>query len=102
MATSRTGTTKYLRNSARVKRQAQADGLTHCPAPGCGVLLNWDTPGLDNSAEADHIVEARHGIIDDSIENLRVWCRKSNRDRTWNKTKPKTPALSDFPTSRAW
>jgi len=99
MATSRTGTGNYLRNSARVKRQAQANGLTHCPAPGCGVLLNWDTPRLDESAETDHILEARHGG-GDNVENLRVWCRKSNRDR--NHSRPEMPGVDAFPVSRQW
>ena len=62
MATSRTGTTRYLRNRARVLRQAIADGLTHCPC-GCGRLLDYETPGLDNSAEVHHSlrVHLAHG-----------------------------------------
>ena len=66
MTTSRTGTAKYLRNSRRVKRQAQADGLTHCPGvtdTGCPYRheLDYNTPQLPNSAESDHITEHRDG-----------------------------------------
>ena len=69
--------------------------------PECGVLLNYDVSLLDESAEADHILEARHGGTDD-YENYRVICRQCNRDRTWNKPKLKPPGIGDFPVSRQW
>lgn len=102
MATSRTGTAKYLRNAGRVKRQAQRDGLTHCPgvdAP-CGVELDYATPLQPNSAESDHITEHKHGGSDD-LDNLRVICRTCNLGR--NARTPVTiSSADDFPTSRAW
>lgn len=104
MATSRTGTAKYLRNRARVLRQAQADGLTHCPGVDgrtCGVKLDYDTPLLPNSAETDHILEHRNGGTDD-IDNLRVICRADNLARNRTRTPAPVPAADDFPTSRAW
>jgi hypothetical protein len=109
VVTSRTGTAKYLRNSARVKRQARADGITHCPgytdARGahhpCGVELDYDVPLLPNSAETDHITEYRRGGTDDA-SNLRVLCRRQNSER--NRLKPVVPMPSpdDFPTTRDW
>lgn len=104
MATSRTGTSTYLRNAKRVKAQARADGLTHCPGyegHPCGVELDYDVPLLDNSAETDHIIEWSQGGTDD-VDNLRVLCRKQNLER--NRTKPAidVPDAADFPVSRDW
>lgn len=103
MVTSRTGTAKYLRNSARVKREARRSGLTHCPGvddKACGRELDYLTPLLDGSAETDHIVEVRYGGSDD-VENLRVICRKCNNGR--NERKPVPVAdLEQFPLSRDW
>lgn len=103
MATSRTGTAKYLRNSARVKRQAQADGLTHCPGAGqpCGRPLDYDTPLQPGSAETDHILEHKHGGSDD-VDNLRVLCRSCNLARNNTRTPVPVAPVDDFPTSRAW
>ena len=109
MATSRTGTTKYLRNAAKVKRKARASGLTHCPGyerrngthRACGRELDYDTPLLDGSAEADHIVDWRFGGSDDE-DNLRVLCRACNRERNDERTPVTVPAAEDFPLSRAW
>lgn len=109
MATSRTGTAKYLRNRAIVIRKAKAAGITHCPGyelPNgkhreCGRELNYDEPLLPESAEADHIIEARYGGTDD-IDNLRIICRTCNLER--NRTRPPIPVpdVAAFPTSRAW
>ena len=103
MASSRTGTAKYLRNRARVLRRAHAEGLTHCPgADGkpCGVQLDYDVPFLPNSAETDHILEHRYGGTDD-VDNLRVICRACNLARNAKAPVP-IPAVADFPMSRAW
>ena len=104
MATSRTGTAKYLRNRARVLRKAQAEGLTHCPGvdgKACGVELDYDVPLLPNSAETDHILEHKHGGADD-VENLRVICRADNLARNRKRERVAIAAADDFPTSRAW
>lgn len=110
MVTSRTGTTVYLRNRAKVLRQAKRDGLTHCPgyqqADGthrqCGRELDYETPRTLASAETDHVVEVRHGGNDDA-SNLRVLCRTCNLDR--NRDRPAVQTTSDatsFPLLRAW
>lgn len=103
MVTSRTGTAKYLRNSARVKREARRAGLTHCPGVDgepCGRELDYLTPKIDNSAETDHIVDYQYGGSDD-VDNLRVICRVCNNGR--NKRKPVPVAdLEQFPLSRDW
>jgi 5-methylcytosine-specific restriction endonuclease McrA len=103
MVTSRTGTAKYLRNSARIKREAHAQGLTHCPGvdgQACGAELNYDTPLLPNSAESDHVIQHKHGGTDD-VDNLRVICRTCNLKRN-KRTPVPVAAIDDFPTSRAW
>jgi len=103
VAASRTGTATYLRNRRRVLTQARANGLTHCPGYDghpCGRELDWDTPLLPNSAEADHIIEYRHGGTDD-VDNLRVLCRAQNLERN-KRTPPPIPTADAFPTSRAW
>lgn len=103
MTTSRTGTSTYLRNRGRVLRQAQRDGLTHCPGvPGrtCGVQLDYAVPLTPASAETDHIVEHRQGGSDD-VDNLRVICRTCNLWR--NRKQPVAiPSPEQFPTSRDW
>ena len=99
MTTSRTGTTTYLRNSERAKRQARASGLTHCPE--CGVELDYDTARLPNSAESDHIVEWAKGGTD-ALANLRVICRDCNLKRNRKVPSAPVPPAEDFPTSRHW
>jgi len=103
------GTAKYKALRARVIRQAQADGLTHCPGfedvngnlVACGKSLDYVNGLRPNSAEADHVLPVRFGGTD-SIENLRVLCRSCNLKRN-RKVAPKaiTP-LEAFPTSRVW
>ena len=102
MATSRTGTAKYLRNSAAVKRRARRNGLTHCPGvdADCGVELDYEVSKQPNSAETDHIIEHRYGGTDDA-DNLRVVCRACNLGRNRREPVPVAPA-EQFPTSRAW
>ena len=93
VVTSRTGTATYLRHRSRVIRKARVAGLVCCPgfddAHGvhheCGVELDWETPGLPNSAEVDHVIEARYGGTDD-VDNLRVLCRACNALR--NRVRP--------------
>ena len=112
MATSRTGTTKYLRNRDRVLRAARASGLTRCPGYDdvrgvhhpCGVVLDYDTPGLDASAETDHIVQPRYtgGVPDDSVDNLRVLCRGCNRGREKVRPPAPDPGAEAFPLLGSW
>ena len=104
MVTSRTGTAKYLRNSARVKRDARRAGLTHCPGVDdrpCGRELDYETPLLDGSAETDHILEVRYGGTDD-VENLRVICRHCNGERNEHRKPVLVAEVDAFPLSREW
>ncbi|WP_136314433.1 HNH endonuclease [Actinomyces procaprae] len=75
MATSRTGTTKWLHLAATVKRRARAAGLTRCPR--CGVELDWAVGLTPRSAEVDHIVPWAQGGTDE-LENLQILCRSCN------------------------
>ena len=104
MATSRTGTAKYLRNRARIIRQARASGVTHCPGHEgngfrCGRVLDYTQPLLPESVEADHIVPHHRGGTDD-LDNLRVLCRACNLDR--NRKGAPMPTVIDFPTTSDW
>ena len=109
MVTSRTGTSKYLRNRKRVLTRAYADGLTHCPGyerrdgshRPCGRELDYETPKLDNSAETDHILDHQYGGTDDT-DNLRVLCRSCNRERNHEKVSVPLPEADEFPLSRDW
>lgn len=103
MATSRTGTARYLKARGRVIREARAAGLTHCPGVNtpCGNPLDYDTPYTPTSAEVDHIVEYRNGGTDDD-DNLRVICRTCNLARNRERAPIPVPDLAAFPTSRAW
>lgn len=76
MATSRTGTTKWLRLAAHAKCRARADGLTSCPL--CGTTLDYDHGKRPDSAEADHVIEWANGGQDD-LDNIRVICRRCNQ-----------------------
>lgn len=110
MATSRTGTAKYLRNRRRVLAAARAGGLTHCPgysdpAGGhypCGRELNYDTPLLPESAEADHVLSPKHGGTDE-VDNLTPLCRACNVTKgDGTRTPIRTPDADDFPVTRDW
>lgn len=110
MATSRTGTARYLRNRKRLLAKAQADGITECPGytdtqgvqHPCGVELDYETPRLPNSAEADHILAPRFGGTDD-IENLQVLCRAQNIAKgDGSKVVAGFGSVDDFPVSREW
>ena len=78
MATSRTGTARWLRVRARVVRRDRAAGVRACPL--CGVLLDYDASGMPNSVEVDHIVPHASGGRDE-LDNLRTVCRRCNRSR---------------------
>ncbi len=110
MATSRTGTSKYLRSRKAVLRKARAAGLSHCPgwtdATGvhhpCGRELEWDVPGTDASVEADHILAPKFGGTDDE-DNLTPLCRACNvRKGDGSRVIAGFAEVDDFPMSRAW
>ena len=110
MATSRTGTTKYLRNRKAVLRKARAAGLTHCPGwtdaasvhHACGRRLDWAVSGTDSSVEADHIVSPKFGGTDDE-ENLAPLCRACNvRKGDGSRVIAGFAGVDEFPMSRAW
>ena len=106
MATSRTGTGKYLRARQQVLNAAKMAGLTRCPGfevggrlVACGVLLDYDTPKQPNSAETDHIISYKHGGNDDA-SNLRVICRTCNLRRNRKKQPPPDPG--SYATGNKW
>ena len=110
MATSRTGTTKYMRNRKRVLDKARKEGLTHCPGwtgqdgthHPCGRELDWDNGGTDASVEADHIIAPKHGGTDDT-DNLTPLCRHCNvRKGDGSRAPAGFAGAEDFPTSRVW
>ena len=78
VATSRTGTTKWKRLAADVRRRALHNGMTTCPL--CGVELNFTVGRTPTSAEVDHVVPHSRGGRDE-VSNLRVLCRRCNQSR---------------------
>lgn len=102
MATSRTGTTRWKAIAAKRKRQAQRDGIDHCPR--CGILLDY-TPGSRqrNSVEVDHVVPVAQGGADE-YENTMVLCGRCNRALGDKRTKRKVKASTSITlvTSRKW
>jgi len=109
VATSRTGTAKYLRNRKSVLAKAQADGVTHCPGwtdgsghHACGRELDYVTPKTPASAESDHILSPKFGGTDD-VDNLTVLCRDCNgRKGDGSKVTAGFGSVDDFPLSRVW
>src|SRR5699024_1147885 len=110
MATSRTGTTKYMRNRKRVLDKAKREGLTHCPGwtgqdgshHPCGRPLDWDNAGTEASVEADHIIPPAYGGTDDA-DNLAPLCRKCNITKGDGSHAPAGfDAPENFPSSRTW
>lgn len=80
MATSRTGTGSHKRWRKQVLQQGQADGVTHCPMPSCGVRLDYTAGLMPHSAEPDHITPVARGGMN-IVENGRVICRRCNQRR---------------------
>ena len=102
MATSRTGTTRWKNVRAKVIRQAQRDGIDHCPR--CNVLLDYSSGERKrNSVEVDHIVPHSQGGTD-TVDNAQVVCGRCNRSlgSKRNKMKPKPLPAVTLATSRAW
>lgn len=99
MASSRTGTAKWLRLAARAKAQALDAGVYTCPV--CGVALDYTRSRQPNSPEVDHIVPYAEGGKD-TLENVRVICRLCNQ-RLGGKlgaTRSRKPRATDRVTSR--
>jgi hypothetical protein len=82
VATSRTGTTTWLRVASERRAMDQRAGITRCPL--CTRVLDWGkrVRGVYNPAlaEVDHIVPKEHGGAD-SLENSRCVCADCNKRR---------------------
>ena len=118
MATSRTGTAKYLRNRRTVLSRAKREGLTHCPGYDghpCGTELDYRTRAeflrdephragqfRPNAAVTDHVIAAAQGGSDD-VENLAVICAECNLKKGDGDRVPvEVASVSEFPLSREW
>src|SRR5690606_24005025 len=109
MATSRTGTGKYRRNSAIDLATPQRNELTHRPGYDtthrnheCGAILDYETPLQTNSAETDHIIPHSMGGTDNRT-NLTVLCRTCNNEKSNGQNqRPPTPRPHHYTTSRTW
>ncbi|OUM45699.1 HNH endonuclease [Arthrobacter agilis] len=105
MATSRTGTSQWLKLAQQAKYLALRGGLNNCRF--CGVELNYRRGRLPNSAEVDHILPVSRGG-QDAIENLRAdTCRTCNRRKgarlAPRGTPPQPPKdLGPLKTTRQW
>lgn len=75
MATSRTGTSKWLKVRRRALALGIDQGIHNCPI--CGALLDYERTRQPNSAEPDHILPYTKGG-QDVIENIQVICRTCN------------------------
>lgn len=100
MATSRTGTATWKRIRVYAIYKAKRADLTNCPVPGCGVVLDYDTPQTPASAEVDHIIPHSLGGKD-AHDNVHVICRKCNGSKG-NRATPKTVPITPLKTSRNW
>jgi 5-methylcytosine-specific restriction protein A len=98
MATSRTGTTKWLRIRAAAIYRAKRAGITHCVE--CGVELDYEVGLTPRSAEVDHIIPASQGGKDE-MDNVRVICRYDNQS-LGGKQNRKPRFFPPLRTSREW
>lgn len=114
MSTSRTGTTKYLYNAARIKAEAQALGITRCPR--CGHPMDY-TRGSRSPwrATVDHRVPyatmRRLGRLAeaDDMDNLRtvdgqpnVMCQHCNSSLSDKRTQRVVKPFKTTTTTVAW
>ena len=101
MATSRTGTAKWLRIRREAIKQALDNNVFNCPT--CGVGLDYEHSRQPNSAEVDHIIPHSRGG-EDSLANTQIICRWCNQ-RKGNGTqrrKPMVPKRLEPQTTILW
>lgn len=102
MASSRTGTAKWMRVRDQARAQAIEQGVTNCPR--CRVRLDWQYSGRPNSAEVDHVLPHAQGG-QDTITNTRILCRRCNQQLGGMMGK-RTPRpiiqTTDLPTTIDW
>ncbi|MCB2412362.1 HNH endonuclease [Demequina sp. TTPB684] len=105
MAATRTGTTVHKRMRKRTLARDRAAGITHCPIPGCGAELDYDTTDRSNpaKAEADEITPWSHTQeTSTDLEDWRTICAHCNQSRGSNAQAPVEENANLFPPSRAW
>lgn len=105
MAATRTGTTVHKRMRKRTLARDRAAGVTHCPIPGCGRELDYDTPDRTNpaKAEADEIVPySRTQETSTDPDDWRTICAHCNQSRGNRDHVPVEVNVNLFPHSRAW
>jgi 5-methylcytosine-specific restriction protein A len=98
MGTSRTGTSRWKHLRAQALREAQAQGITHCPE--CTTPLNYTEGRQPNSAEPDHIIPHANGG-QDTLDNIRILCRRCNQSRG-NRSLTPPPATPTTTTLVTW
>ena len=101
MATSRTGTAVWKRVSARAIKQAQSDGLTHCPVPRCGIELDYLNRKAPNGASVDHVLAHTNGGAD-HIDNTQVICVACNSRKGKGVNTVEAEHVNLFPHSCVW
>ncbi|BCT76937.1 hypothetical protein SCMU_27790 [Sinomonas cyclohexanicum] len=101
MATSRTGTTRWLKVRAQALRLARLNGVTHCMF--CRVELDYKQGRTPRSAEVDHLVPHSRGG-EDVLENCAVICRRCNQSKGNRAAPSQVTVLAAKPlkVSRRW
>lgn len=97
MATSRTGTTRWIKTRRLLIAEHKATGK---PCPECLSPLEYDISLHKKSPEIDHIIPVSRGGTDDR-KNLRVICRQCNQSLGGKlktpRPKPMRPTISASP-----
>ena len=111
MATSRTGTARYKRNSNRALHAAQVANLTHCPCKGnckqhrgrtCNVPLDYTNRRRPNGASVEHVQAWATGGTDD-VTNLTIICLRCNEtlgDKRQRTKRQHVPTIEPATTGR--
>lgn len=105
MATPRSATTVHKRMRTRTLNRDKRAGLTHCPIPGCGRELNYETPDRSDpaKAEADEIIPwstTRETSTDP--DDWRTICAHCNQSRGNRDLVPVEVTANLFPWSQSW